>query len=295
MDLVGLLLIGAVLIFGSTYVAWTSWATWQEVRASAQNAQASGDAVPASTRLQHGLTLLVSLVFFSVVVSLCFSMAQGESFAEAFDQLRSLTAEDSVNGGLAWGQQGNQGVLHVTGQRVTGASLAYLQFDNSDLKPLIEQYPHIRWFILSGTQIDDRALGLLAERKNLDALVLTDTLITDAGLAALQSHRTLYELDLTRTAISDRSLEFVASLPALEHLNLRRTNVTDNGLEALEGNTTLQTLNIQETSLSDAAIATLASLPNLKALQFRDSLLSPDGIAQLQHALPECDVTLGTP
>lgn len=297
MDLVGLLLIGVVLVFGSAYAAWTSWVVWQEARVNARKTKATGSAAPASTWLQHGLTLAVSAVFLSVSVSLCFSIAQGESCTKAVEQLKSLRAPTPTDRGLNWGEEGNHGTLHVSsdGQRVTGASLAYIKFDSSDLKQLVEQHPHIYWFILSGTQIDDRALELLAQRETVDALVLADTSITDHGVAALEGHPQLRELDLTRTAISDRSLESLSSLPALKHLNLCGTDVTDDGLKALEGNSTLLTLNIQETQISDAAIATLGTLESLKLLAMGNSKLSPDGIIRLQHTLPRCEVIQGVP
>lgn len=299
MNLIGLLLIGVVLVFGSVYVAWISWAVWQEARTSARETKDKGRSVSASTWLQHGLTLVFSAIFLSVALSLCFSIAQSEPYATAMDQFKSLATQKTVYAETSWGEKGNRGALHATasasGQCITGASLAYIEFDNSDLERLIEQYPHIDWLILSGTQIDDKALLFLAGHEALCSLVLADTAITDRGLAAFHGNHRLHELDLTRTAITDKGLEVAASLPALNHLTLGATDVTNEGLQVLEGKESLFSLDIQGTHVSDAAIATLVTLPNLDSLHVRDDQLSAAGITRLKRALPKCDITTHWP
>lgn len=294
MDLVGLFLISAVLVFGSVYSVWVFWDAWKEARVVAWESKTKGASISVSTWVQHGLTLLVSVVFFCVALVLSFSLVHGESYTSAVGQLKSLTGPTSTFCGKAWGQGANQGTLHVTpasdGEQVTGASIAYIEFDNSDLRQLLDQYPEIEWFILSGTQIDDRGLRLLAERENLDALVLTDTAITDCGMALFRGHRCLREVDLTRTKITDRTLDVIRSWPTLEHLNLSETDLTNEGLKTLHGKRGLLTLNIQGTRVSDEAIPTLESFPDLNLLQARDSELSPAGFAELQRALPECEI-----
>ena len=270
MDLVGLLIIGAVLFFGSFYASWVFWDAWREARAGVRETRSSGTGVSLSAWVQHGLTLVFSAIFLAVAVHLCFSLVRSESCAAAVAQLRSLGAPKPVRIGKVWGDGDNQGTLHVVPasgtDRVTGASLAYIRFDNSDLERLLAQHPHIHWFILSGTQVDDGALQLLAARGNLDTLVLTDTAITDDGFTEFYGHPQLRELDLTRTAITDRSLEVLGSLPMLTHLNISQTETTNEGLKALAGKTTLVTLNIERTRITDAAIDTLATLPKPEIL-----------------------------
>lgn len=299
MDLVGLLLIGVVLLFGSVYVSWILWATWRESRVSARDNNGHGRRVSASTWVQHGLTLVFSAVFLSVALSLCFSIVQSEPYAAAMDQFRSLTPQKTVYAEMSWGEKGNRGALHATasasGQRITGASLAYIEFGDSDLEQLIEQYPHIDWLILSGTQIDDQAMQFLAGHEILCSLVLADTAVTDRGIAAFRGNHRLHELDLTRTAITDKSLDLAASLPALSHLTIGETDVTNEGLQVLEGKENLLSLDIQGTCVSDAAISTLVSLPNLNSLHVKDHQLSAAGIARLKRVLPKCDVVTHWP
>ena len=147
MDLVGLLLISVVLVFGSVYVAWVSWSAWQEARLTARKSRTDGVPVPASTWLQHGLTLLLSAAFLLVALCICFSMVQDESYVAAARQLRSLTVTEPVSGGVTWGEGKNQGTLHFVPsskqKRIIGASLAYIQFGNADLEQLVGQYSHI--------------------------------------------------------------------------------------------------------------------------------------------------------
>lgn len=292
MDLLGILLIGAVAIFGSIYAACTAWTACKELRVSDRGAEANR-VVSWSTWIQHGSTILATLVFLGVAISLTFSMTQKESFAQAMMQWNSLK-QASQDNRLMWGEDGNQGTLHTSstprGDRVTGASLTYIQFDNSDLKRLTEQYPHLAWIILSGTQVDDEALDILARSECLEALVLTDTSITDRGLAALRGNQRLRELDLARTAVTDRSMDVISSLTNLQHLGLNETNVTDRGLQALAGNTSLRTLDIQGTDVSDDAVATLATIPNLGVLLADKDSLSVDAITRLKRAVPRCEL-----
>lgn len=295
MDLVGLLLIVVVLVFGSFYAAWIFWSIWREARSMRERTRSNGAPTRESTWVQHLVTLVLAFIFLSAGATMCVSMLHGESQTRAVRQLKLLFFKESVDTDVVWGEKGNRGSLHYArspgGKRVTGASMAYIKFDDSDLKRLFDEYPSIKWLVLSGTQIDDRALELLAQRANLTALVLTDTAITDDGLVVFQGHPQIHELALTRTAITDKAVEIADSMPALEHLNLRQTAVSDAGLAELAGNTTLRTLNIQATRITDAAVPTLASIENLASLQVANTGLSPQGILELHRALPNCEIT----
>lgn len=298
MDLVGVLLIGVVLTCGTFYALWTAWGAWLEIRTHARPPGSARLAGSVLTWFQHGATILVSLVFLGVAVSICLSMARSRQGAKTLEALKAFSGQRTGDE-TSWAGAGHRGTFHVSsrpdGQRVTGASLSYQKFGNSDLEQVIHRYPHIHWFILSGTQIDDRGAALLAQRKNLRALVLADTAITDRGLAGFEGHEGLEELDLTGTAITDDGLKILGGLPVLTHLNLGDTNVTDAGLRELEGKTTLQTLNVAGTRITDAAVTTLATLKGLITLHIHRCELSPDAINRLRIALPECGIYPGQP
>lgn len=319
MDLVGLLLIGVVLAFGMLYAAWSSWIAWGEI-ANLSRSQKTGlsrkengragdgfgvgsskhphyagswsKLLSSPAQFQHAATLLVSAVFLGVAASLCVSIAQKESCWKAVEALKILVLPKTTCDETTWGEKGHRGTFHTSmrpgGKCITGASLCYMTFDNSDLEQVVEKFPRIQWFLLSGTQIDDRAMPLLAKKRDLTALVLTDTRVGDRGLAAFQGHKALEELDLTRTAITDRSLAAIDSLPALRHLVLCETDVTDAGLKFLEGNTTLRILNIDGTRISDSAAASLVTLTGLDTLYIRDCNLSGAALGRLRRAFPRC-------
>ncbi|MHB8902024.1 MAG: hypothetical protein ACYC6Y_24975 [Thermoguttaceae bacterium] len=299
MDLVGAILIGIVLSCGGVYVTWISWGAWQELRKYPQTVHRRGGPAPLSAWLQHGATLLISLVFLGAAASVGLSMIEGDSWANARADLKLLAAQMLADETPAWSKAGRQGSFHVTvtpqGKRITGISACYTQFDDSDLEQVLDDYADIHWFLLSGTQVDDRAMRLLAQRRNLSALVLARTSITDRGVAFLEGHCRLEELDLTRTAITDQALAAIGSLPSLKHLNLGQTGVTDEGLKVLRGNTTLSTLNLGGTRTTDGVVDTLVTLDHLNVLHVRTEDLSGTALARLKQALPQCEVQIDTP
>ncbi len=291
MGLIGLFLIGAVLAIGSVYTLWLCWTVRREFGTRLQEAREAGTKVPASVWVQQTSTIFIAGVFLFVAGSLGYSILRSHLVSETVTDLKIVAEGGGNGGGITWGESGNRGILHVSpgGQQVTGASLCYIHFDNDDLKRVVAEYPQIRWFLLSGTQIDDQAMRLLAERENLDSLVLTDTSISDRGVAMLKGHAQLQELDLAGTMITDQCLEVLLSLPKLQHLNLCRTSITDEGFEVVKG-MPLRSLNLQGTDLSDAAVVTVASFRRLERLDILNSEFSAAGIARLQAALPGCTI-----
>ncbi len=294
MGLVGLLLIGAVLGFGSGYALWLCWTVVQEVRSRIRQAKEAGAVVPRSLWIHQALTVLSAGVFLVVAGSIASSAVRNAAFTHTVGGIKIVADNDAEVRGIPWGEPGNRGMLHVLsspdGPQVTGASLCYIRFDNDDLKQLLEQYPRIEWFVLSGTQINDRAIELLSKRKSLVALTLTDTSISDLGLAWLKGHPGLEKLDLGDTAITDESLAVMASLPKLRYLNLSETAVTEKGLEFLRGNTTLRTLRLEGTGISDEAVALVASFKRLEKLYILGSEFSRAGLVRLQASLPGCKI-----
>ncbi len=294
MRLVGLLLIGVVLVIGSSYALWLCWTVVREVRSYIREAKGTRTVVLRSLWLQLGPTVLSAGVFLVVAGSIASSIVRNAVSTQTVGGI-NIVADGGVAGrGISWGEPGNRGMLHILstpdGPQVKGASLCYIQFDNDDLRQLVEQYPQIEWFLLSGTEIDDHAIELLSKRKSLVALTLTDIAISDRGVVLLKGHGELEELDLASTAITDRSLTVMPCLSKLTHLNLSGTAVTEKGLEFLRGNTRLRILHLRETEITDDAVASLASLKGLEILHIQDSKFTPAGLARLQASLPGCKV-----
>ena len=120
---------------------------------------------------------------------------------------------------------------------------------------------------LSHAEALDRALPL-AERLATNVLWLDfkGTAVTDAQLHLLPKFKNLQRLHLERTAIGDATMAQVRLCTQLAYLNLYATKVSDAGLKQLSG---------------------LKSLAHLYVWQ---SAATPAGIAELQKALPECEI-----
>jgi hypothetical protein len=71
---------------------------------------------------------------------------------------------------------------------------------------------------------------------------------------------------------------------------LHNTQVTDAGLAYLQGLTQLQELGLWSTQVSDAGLVHLWGLTKLNSLYLGDTAVSDAGVAELQKALPNCNI-----
>ena len=78
----------------------------------------------------------------------------------------------------------------------------------------------------------------------------------------------------------------------LKNFELRDSQVTDAGLVHLKGLTKLRELYLDETKVTDAGLEHLAGLTNLqKGLNLTLTQITDAGVAELQKALPNCDIS----
>ena len=211
---------------------------------------------------------------------------------------------------------------------VTGSGLRYLH-KSCQLKTMIASFcpftdtaikelkPHatLETLFLDNTQITDNGLAHLVELTNLQNLVLSSTRITDAGLIHLKGlinlkYLTLYDTQVTdvglaalkdlelatlsipSAATTDLGLKnYLASLKPPSQLYLDKWRITDAGLEHLKELTTLQNLVLSSTRITDAGLIHLKGLPNLKYLDLGGTQATGMGVAELQKALPDCEIT----
>ena len=110
-----------------------------------------------------------------------------------------------------------------------------------------------------GAEIERNAQG-----ENV-AVYLYDTKITDAGLVHLKGMTNLQVLGLPEQ-FTDAGMVHLKGLTKLEALVLGGTKITDAGLVHIKGLTQLQDLGLQQTKVTDA------------------------GVADLQKALPNCEI-----
>ncbi len=141
-----------------------------------------------------------------------------------------------------------------------------------------------------GAAIPNAELVHLKSLTNLDSLVLTDTAITDAGLVHLKSLTNLNSLVLAITAITDAGLVHLKGLKKINYLDLHFTSITDAGLIHLKGLTNLSFLDFRYTAITDAGLEHLKGLAQLIHLDLRGTKTTKGGIAELQKALPNCNI-----
>jgi len=169
--------------------------------------------------------------------------------------------------------------LWLGDSQVTDIGLAHLK----DLSNLIYLY-------LENNEITDAGLAHLKGLTSLQYLTLYDTQVTDVGLAALKDLE-LATLSIPSAATTDLGLKnYLASLKPPAQLSLDEWRITDAGLEHLKGLTNLEELDLSRTRITDTGLIHLKGLPNLKYLDLRGTQATGMGVAELQKALPDCEI-----
>jgi Leucine-rich repeat (LRR) protein len=147
-------------------------------------------------------------------------------------------------------------------QGLTGlaaADLRYTRADNRCIEQLGES-KQLRYLNLSGTDVTDNGLRLVARFEGLTSLDLEDNCLTDAGLAHLARLKNLQRLNLTGTLVTDEGLRHLSGMQRLELLYLGRTAVRGPGLKHLAGLPLLYKLSLGETGVTSDGLADLAKL-----------------------------------
>jgi Leucine Rich repeat len=109
------------------------------------------------------------------------------------------------------------------------------------------------------------------------ALTLSGAKVTDAGLKELRNLRNLTVLIVADTQVSSEGMKELKHLKNLRYLNLECTKVTDVGLKELK-----ELRNLKELILRN---------PNVRPLRgFTETPVTDAGVAELQRALPKCDI-----
>jgi hypothetical protein len=106
-------------------------------------------------------------------------------------------------------------------------------FGDEELAKLAPLAAQVTWLSLTGTQVTDAGLAVLAGFSNLTRLHLDRTRVTDAGLAPLARLKRLEYLNLYGSAVTDAGLSHLSGLGTLREVYLWRTGVTPAGAERL--------------------------------------------------------------
>jgi hypothetical protein len=99
------------------------------------------------------------------------------------------------------------------------------------LKPIVN---NILWIRLSGEQVTDKGLSVLAEMKNIRRIDIRNTKASDLLLASLKSLAQLEYLNLVGTAITDTGIKDLTTLKSIKNIYCWNTNVTVSGIESFQ-------------------------------------------------------------
>lgn len=170
----------------------------------------------------------------------------------------------------------------VIGTRAPSIYLSGTQVQEGDLV-LLASFPKLETLSLGKTSLSGAGLTHLSDVSELRSLLLFDAPINDAAIEHLRG-LPIKRLDLSRTEVTDRCMNDVATLLQLSDLKLSGTQVSDAGIARLAESTSLTSLSLKGTAVTDACCATLAALPNLKQLYLADTAITDAGAMQLADA-----------
>ena len=109
--------------------------------------------------------------------------------------------------------------------------------------------------------------------------------LAEADLAKV----TLLSLD-DGPKITDADLKELAKLQQLKVLNLGDTEITDVGLKEVAKCNQLTLLDLEATQITDVGLKDVAKLKQLKSLVLASTKITKAGVAELQKALPKCEI-----
>jgi hypothetical protein len=114
--------------------------------------------------------------------------------------------------------------------------------------------------------------------------------VSDSGLECLNGLTQLKTLYLWHTKVSDVGVEHLKGMTQLQILHLNNTKVSDIGVEYFKGMTQLQILSLSNTKVSDSGAEHLKGMTQLQELDLSNTGVTDAGVAELQKALPNCDI-----
>jgi hypothetical protein len=190
--------------------------------------------------------------------------------------------------------------LPVDDARIAGLpdfpELQYLGLDGTKIGDEglahLARYPRLQVIWLDNTAITDAGLVHLKRMANLDTLYMPGTKTGGAGLAELRYVLKLKSLSLKGVKFSPDSLKSLAQVEQLESLGLDMTNVTDDQLADLAGLKQLRILWLSGTKIGDEGIEHLKALRSLQIVHLNNTQVSREGVAEIERALPRCQVTI---
>jgi hypothetical protein len=126
--------------------------------------------------------------------------------------------------------------------------------------PVAQNSHYLIMNFVTDTLVSNDVLQLMVQlKKQLAWLKINSTNINDSALGFIAQLTALTRLDVSHTAITDRGLQQLQQLQQLHYLNLVGTAITGQGLLQLKGLRSLRTVYLYQTHINKAAYAALKS------------------------------------
>lgn len=188
--------------------------------------------------------------------------------------------------GLAQSHSKSLGNLRQLKEFSAGGS----QFGDACLEPLAK-LPNLIVLGLHNTSITDEGIAKLpVVAPRLLSLVVSGAPVSDASLEKLSALTTLANLWLNEVKVTDAGLKQLKLLPKLKQLGLNKCHIGDAGLENLGALVGLESLLLCETDVTDEGLPHLYRLTKLKLLDLTNTRITAVAAAELQKALPGCEI-----
>lgn len=199
--------------------------------------------------------------------------------------------------------------LDLRGTRVTEAGLAHLA-ELSELEELQLDFklgdvgaealarlgPACVLPLLDPLRMRDGGLRYVKLHPSIVHLSLDGAALTPEDLVSLGEMTQLHALRLQLVAsLTDDMAAHLAGLTNLVALDLSATPIGDDGLKHLKGMQRLQMLGLASTKITDRAMQHLKDLRSLRVLDVQRCELKPETLAELQEALPDCQILPAPP
>jgi Leucine-rich repeat (LRR) protein len=272
--------------------------------------------------------LLVCLLLVGVVGCGDGSSPTNDSQAKAEYLVADVSPLEKLGAEIQQNEQGEVVEVNLYGTKVTDAGLEHLK-GLANLKTLfladtqvtaaglehLKGLTKLRVLYLGDTQVTDAGLVHLKGLTKLEYLNLSRTQVTDAGLEHLKGLTSLESLGLFSNQITDAGLVHLKGLTKLKELDLYGTKVTDAGLVHLKGMqlmalkiphdaktdlglkhylAALEThtrISLENWRITNAGLEHLKGLTKLRVLYLSDTQITDAGVAELQKALPDCEIS----
>jgi hypothetical protein len=173
----------------------------------------------------------------------------------------------------------------AVGQPVIGVDLRKIGVTQDNVK-LLRQLKHLHTLIL-----DEKYMCYAWHTLSGAGLLHTLSLATTKDGKRPATSDDVHALNLANVWLTDAHLLELREFKNLQQLSLRGTTVADPGVKVVvQQFPELEVLDLRGAYISDEAVKHLVRLKHLQSVDLAKTKVTADGVAELQKALPKCQV-----